>query len=63
MGAYEVSPQSRRRLLYQPISVASRPRDSCDTVTARMSAPPLKTLVTQSGMPSMVRPVMPVARK
>jgi hypothetical protein len=45
------------------MSVASRPRDNCEIVTARINAPPLKTFVTQSGMPSIVSPVMPVARK
>ena len=47
----------------QPMSEASRPRVNCEMVTARISAPPLKILVTHSGMPSIERPVMPVARK
>jgi len=47
----------------QPMSEASLPLVSCEIVTARISAPPLKTLVTHSGMPSIERPVMPVARK
>ena len=45
------------------MSDVSRPRVIWEMVTARMSAAPLKTLVTQSGMPSIERPVMPVARK
>ena len=50
-------------LAVQPISDVSRPRVICEMVTARISAAPLNTLVTQSGMPSIDRPVMPVAKK
>ena len=46
-----------------PMSESCRPRVIWEIVTARISAPPLNTLVTHSGMPSMVSPVMPVARK
>jgi hypothetical protein len=43
------------------MSVASRPRDNCEIVTARINAPSLKPFVTQSGMPSIVSPVVTVA--
>ena len=40
----------------QPMSEASRPLVNCEIVTARIEASPLKTLVTQSGMPSIGLP-------
>jgi hypothetical protein len=52
-----------KRLQYQPMSDTSRPRVNCEMVTAKIKAAPLNTFVTQSGIPSIESPVIPVPRK
>jgi hypothetical protein len=60
---YRQAGLDRAALIDQPISETSRPRVICEIVTASIRAAPLNTFVTHSGMPSIVSPVIPVARK